>query len=84
MNELLTDDMLEDITGGTVVFSVDHNAVGFTSSGEMYSLVNVSAYDARSLAESFKTEKNSMSNAEFDKFIKAEFQSRGWLAPYTK
>lgn len=84
MNELLSDDMLESVNGGTVIISIDHSVVGFDTLGEMYTLVNVDPYVARNLAERYKAENKTMGNAEFDKFIKAEFQSRGWLAPYTK
>ena len=78
MREMLNEEAMEQVVGGTVVLSEDKMMVGFTTTGEKFSL-KCAFDDAFSYVRRLKSENGSMSNAEFDAFVRDNMKAKGWI-----
>lgn len=77
MREQITDLDLEEVVGGTVNLSEKANKIGFTTLHEGY-VLKCTYKEAKKLVSSLFAN-NDLSESEFDKLVKKEFQSRGWI-----
>ena len=78
--EINNEEALERIAGGTVYISRDTMRVGFSTTGERFSLVNCTYADARNLADDLWEANQTLGDAAFDALVKSEWAARGWLA----
>ena len=69
---------LDQVTGGSVVVS-DTGRVGFSTLGQKFWLQNCTWRQARNYAEQLLDENPQMSDREFDEFVKAKFEAKGWI-----
>ncbi len=70
---------LDNVVGGTVVISQDYMAVGFTTTGEKYDLMNCTYKEARNYVEDLLEANKNLSNAQFDALVKKELKNKGWI-----
>lgn len=78
MKSELKDNELEQVNGGTVVFSNIYNAVGFSTLGQKYSLT-CDWQTARNYVEGLLADHPEMSDSAFDAYAKQQLQAKGWL-----
>jgi hypothetical protein len=79
MRTKLDENVLENVTGGTVVISYDKMMVGFRGIGEKYKLVNCTYEQARNLAESLWMQNQSLGDADFDRLVRDTYRNNGWI-----
>lgn len=77
MRQAINNEELDFVVGGCVNLSKSKMKIGFTTLGEGYSL-NCSYEDARDLLTSLFSQYDT-NEAEFDRIVKDEFMSRGWI-----
>ena len=78
MKQILDDPQLEQVAGGTVVFSNVYNAVAFVTTQEKYNLT-CDWKEARNYVEELLEQHPEMSDAAFDQFAKQQLVNKGWL-----
>ena len=79
MRAEIKDSELEQVSGGTVVFSKDYNMVGFSTMNTSFPLKNCTYREAANYVEDLLDENKGMSNAEFDAFAKKMLKAKGWI-----
>ncbi len=79
MRQQLNEEVMEQVTGGTVVISKDKMKVGFTTLGEKYSLQNCQYRDAVSFIDELWESNRGLSDADFDQLAKKSLQAKGWI-----
>ena len=77
MKQELHDIELDEVVGGSVNLSEAANKIGFTTLHEGY-LLKCTYKQAKGLLSSLYAS-NDLSEGEFDRLVKREFQSRGWI-----
>lgn len=77
MKQELSDIELNEVVGGTVNLSEKANKIGFTTLGEGY-VLKCTFKQAKGLLSSLYAS-NDLSEGEFDRLVKREFKSRGWI-----
>ena len=83
MRELLNEEAMEKVAGGTVIISRDYMVVGFSSTYERYNLVNCTYKEARDLADDLWESNQSLGDADFDALVKSAYEARGWITALT-
>lgn len=78
MKQEIRDNELEDVVGGAVCVSESMKRISFTTLGEGYPL-KCSYKEASEAVATLFAQNSSMSEAEFDQFVKKTFQNKGWI-----
>ena len=78
MKELMNDQELEQVVGGTVVVSADKMKIGFTTLKEKYSLKNCTFDQAMAVIYSMYGQYTTHGD-DYDAAVRDEFKSRGWI-----
>lgn len=78
MKKELNANELEQVSGGTVRIN-DRMQIGFSTLNEAYTLKNCTFREARDFAEDLLAANQTMSNSEFDAFVKQQLIDKGWL-----
>jgi len=78
MREAINDKDLEVVAGGAVLLSEKRNRISFSTLREGYDL-KIPFAEANSTVISLYAQNYSMSEGEFDAFVKQYFKSKGWI-----
>ena len=78
MKQELSLDDLNQVIGGSIVIT-DGGSIGFTTLRQAFKLKNISWKDARSYVEDQLELHPELKDKEFDEYIKAQMQARGWI-----
>lgn len=79
MKHLLTDEQLEEVTGGVANISEESMFIAFTSTREFYNLENCSYEEAKNLVTRLEKENPGLSQAALDDIIKCAFIDHEWI-----
>lgn len=75
----LNDEMMENVTGGTVIISKNTMNVGFSTLGEKYKLTGCTYKEARDLRDDELEKDLGLNNLEFDKHMRQLYADRKWI-----
>jgi hypothetical protein len=78
MKQMINENDLNQVVGGTVCLSEAKNRISFTTLGEGYA-IKCGFKEARSLLSQLFAANADMTEAEFDQYVKSTFQAKGWI-----
>ena len=79
MKQMLNDDEMNQVVGGTVILNTSRMRIGFTYLQEVYNVVNCSDDDARDLVNELYKEYKNKGDKVLEEAVRAAFDDRGWL-----
>ena len=79
MKQMLNENDIEQVVGGTVVVSADKMKIGFTTTGQKYNLQNCTYGEA--MAEIYTMYAQYTNQGQtFDAEVREAFKSKGWIS----
>lgn len=78
MAQLLNDQELEDVVGGSVNLSQKKNKIGFDTIGEVYTLKCTYQVARAAVTKAF-AEHQDMTETEFDTYVRDLFKDNKWI-----
>lgn len=79
MREMLNEQDVENVVGGTVIISKDNMIVGFSTTKEKFNLKGCTYRQARDLVDDLLEDNPNLGNSAFDALVKKTMKAKGWI-----